>query len=169
MRFISPTYGSNKDINDILDIIFTKMRQSPLSKWTIAIGTDSQNKGNYTKICSAILLIEKGNGGIYFHSSSIVPRIKVTQTRMLKEAEISIGLGHKIIELMEARFEEGEQDIFDYQVDFEIHCDFGPNGKSKDSIGAAIGWITAEFQGQISAKTKPESLAASYVADKYTK
>lgn len=168
MKFRSPTFGVC-NIDRMIDIILHKIRNRPDSEWTVAIGTDSQNKGNITRICSAIIVIEKGKGGSYFYSKNIVPRIMVLQQRMLKEAEISINIGHKIIETIENKFINGESDILDYNVELEIHCDFGNNGKSKGSIAAALGWITAEFGGQISAKIKPDSLAASCIADKYTK
>lgn len=169
MKFRSPTYGLCENLDEVMDVAIKRIKSKPSSEWIIAIGTDSQNKGSSTKICSAILVLEKGKGGMYFYSRSFVPKIKVLQQRMLKEAEISIGIGHKIIEIIENRFLQGELDILDYNVGFEIHCDLGHNGKSRDSISAAIGWITAEFDGQVCAKIKPESLAASCVADKYTK
>lgn len=169
MKFISPTFGLCKNVDEVVEIMRKKILDSPNSKWTIAIGTDSQNKANNTTICSAILLIEKGSGGIYFYSKENVPRMKVVQKRMLKEAEISIGIGHEIIKKIEDDFMNEKEGILESNVNIEIHCDFGPNGKSKDSIKAAIGWITAEFGGQIDAKIKPDSLAASCIADKYTK
>lgn len=169
MKFISPTYGLCKNVEEAVKIMKSKILNNPSADWTIAIGTDSQNKANNTTICSAILLIEKGNGGIYFYSKENVPRMQVIQKRMLKEAEISIGLGHEIIKIIEDDFMNNEEGILENNVNLEIHCDFGENGKSKDSIKAAIGWITAEFGGQVDAKVKPDSLAASCIADKYTK
>lgn len=169
MKFRSPTYGLCEDLDEVMDVVIKRINEKPLNEWIIAIGTDSQNKGNKTNICSAILVLEKGKGGIYFYSKSLVPRIRVIQQRMLREAEISINIGHEIIKIIEDRFLQGKPSILDYNVEIEIHCDLGHNGKSRDSISAAIGWITAEFDGQVCAKIKPDSLAASCVADKYTK
>lgn len=145
------------------------MQEKPDSDWVIAIGTDSQNRRSTTKFCSAILLIEQGNGGIYFYSTHSDPRLQGVQHRMLKEAEISIQVGHEVIKTLEDMYLEEKLKEIDYDVKFEIHCDLGINGKSESAIKSAIGWITAEFGGRVTTRIKPDSPAASYVADKYTR
>ena len=95
--------------------------------------------------------------------------MKVLQHRMLKEAEMSIDIGHRFIEVLEDKFLSGEFDMSKYNINLEIHCDLGHNGKSKDSIKAAIGWVTSEFGDLVTTKIKPDSPAASYIADIYTK
>lgn len=169
MRFLSPTYGACETTDVVVDEIINRIKSKPNAEWTIAIGSDSQNRQKTTKFCSAILILEKGKGGTYFYSVSSAPRIKVIQHRMLREAEMSIELGHKFIKVLEDKFINGEFDTSDYNVELEIHCDLGHNGKSKDSIKAAIGWITSEFGDLVTTRIKPDSPAASYVADKYTK
>ena len=49
--------------------------------------------------------------------------------------------------------------------DFEIHADIGENGETKAMIQEVVGMIRAH---NFEAKTKPESYAASKVADRYT-
>lgn len=167
-KFISPTYGA-VDFEKMLTTITTKIQNKTQSEWIIAIGSDSQNKGNTTTFCSTILVLEKGRGGVYFYTSTPEKRVNDVQHRMLKEAELSIKLGHKVIEGIEDMYLNDKFQLDQYNVKFEIHCDLGKNGKSRDAIGAAIGWITAEFGDTVSAKIKPDSFAASYVADKHTK
>ena len=169
MRFMSPTYGDFNTTEDVTKKIVERMNMKPDSEWVIAIGTDSQNKKDRTKFCSAILLLEKGNGGIYFYSTHSDPRLQGVQHRMLKEAETSIHIGHEVIKSLENMYLKEELKDIDYDVKFEIHCDLGVNGKSESSIKAAIGWITAEFGDRVTARIKPDSPAASYVADRYTK
>lgn len=170
MRYISPTYGVFDNSEQVVRHMIKRIMKRPSSEWTIAIGTDSQNHGPSTRMCATILLLEKGKGGIYFYSVNSIPRIKVIQQRMLKEAEISISVGHKIIDIMEDLYLSDEvSTLYDYNLNLEIHCDLGTNGKSKDAIKAAIGWITAEFGDKVTTKIKPDSPAASYVADKHTK
>ena len=168
MRFVSPTYGVCEGSAQIVDKIFKKILTKEHSEWIIAIGTDSQNKQSKTKFCSAILLLEKGSGGTYFYSVHEEKRIPFIQNRMLKEAQLSIELGKEIIDEIENKqleeFYEREMNI-----SFEIHCDLGHEGKSRDSISAAIGWIAAEFGNTVTTRIKPESTAASCIADKYTK
>ena len=168
IKFISPTYGSI-NVKEILNIITEKIKKNPNVEWIIAIGTDSQNKGPITTFCSTIILLEKGKGGIYFYSRDTQKRIEEVQYRMLTEAEKSIELSRVVLAHLEDLFMNDIFDFHDYDLSIEIHCDLGKNGKSRDSISAAIGWITAEFDGKIIAKTKPNSPAASCVADKHTK
>lgn len=169
MRFISPTYGTCENIEAVVDKIIERISTNEEAEWIVAIGSDSQNNGVRTKFCNAILVLEKGNGGTYFYSVHSTPIEQVIQRRMLKEAEMSIDIGKDIIEALESRLLSEELIEKDFNIKFEIHCDLGNDGKSKDSIKAAIGWISAEFGGLVSAKIKPDSPAASTVADKYTK
>ena len=169
MKFTSPTYGVCNNEGIMVDKIFERILTNEHSQWTIAIGTDSQNKRYSTKFCTAILLLEKGKGGIYFYTVHSEKRIHVVQNRMLKEAEMSINLSKKVISKVEEKLLSDEFIEKDLDVSFEIHCDLGRHGKSRDSIKAAIGWISSEFGGLVVPRVKPESTAASCVADKHTR
>ena len=167
-EFTSPTYG-RIELKEVLEKIATKVTSKPDAEWILAIGTDSQNKGNKTSFCSTILLLEKGKGGIYFYNREDKNRIPEVRFRMLTEAEMSINLSKEVISAFEDMYLNEIFDFYDYDLVLEIHCDLGNNGKSCEAISAAIGWITAEFGGKVVPKIKPESPAASCVADKYTK
>lgn len=169
MKFLSPTHGLCENETIIVNKIFERILENEHSKWTIAIGTDSQNNKNKTTFCTAILLIEEGSGGSYFYSVHSEERIHVTQIRMLKEAECSINTGKIVIEEIEERILSEDLISKDLDISFEIHCDLGNDGKSRDSIKAAIGWISATFGGTVTTRIKPESPAASCIADKYTR
>lgn len=169
MRFLSPTYGVCATTEDVVNKIIERVMSNPDAEWIVAIGSDSQNKQNYTKFCNAILVLEKGRGGTYFYSVHSEDKIKVLQERMLTEAGMSIELGKEVIEILENKFVNEIFDFTKYHMSLEIHCDLGNNGKSRDSIKAAIGWITSEFGSLVTTKIKPDSPAASYIADKYTK
>lgn len=167
--FRSPTSGRQESVKEVIDKIFEKILTNEDSQWTIAIGTDSQNSRNITRFCSAILLLEKGKGGIYFYRNQTESRYHVLQTRMLKEAELSINLGKEVIDEVETKILSDELIDKNLNISFEIHCDLGEYGKSQDSIKAAVGWITAEFGESVTTRVKPESTAASCIADKYTR
>ena len=167
--FRSPTIKKNLSINEVVNELFEKIKSNEDSEWTIAVGTDSQNARMNTKFCTAILLLEKGKGGIYFYRVQRESRHHVLQNRMLREAEFSINVGKELIETVENFLLEEDLVEKDLKISFEIHCDLGKNGKSQDSIKAAIGWITAEFGENVKTKVKPESTAASSIADKYTR
>lgn len=169
MKFMSPTYGVCDNEKVVVDKIFERILKNEYSKWTIAIGTDSQNKKDITRFCTVVLLLEQGKGGIYFYTTRSMNRFHVIQNRMLKEAEMSIDLGKNLIEKIEDKLLSDELIEKNIDISFEIHCDLGNYGESRDSIKAAIGWISAEFGGLVVPKIKPDSTAASSIADKYTK
>lgn len=169
MRFLSPTHGVCENETIVVEKIFNRILANEHATWTIAIGTDSQNNKDKTRFCMAILLLEQGSGGSYFYSVRSEDRLHVTQNRMLKEAEFSIDLGRDIIDKIEDRLLSDELIDKNLDIAFEIHCDLGHDGKSRDAIKAAIGWITASFGGNVTPRIKPESPAASCIADKYTR
>lgn len=162
MEFLSPTHGKLENLLEVSKKISEKIKENPDSEWTIAIGTDSQKTKNKVRFCSAILLLEKGNGGTYFYSMYFLPQFASLQERMLKEAQKSISIGHELIEYT-------AENVLDYKVKLEIHCDLGKNGDSKNAIAETIKWIHSEFGGKVIARIKPDSAAASSIADKYTK
>lgn len=166
---MSPTHGVCRNERDVVEKLFSKILENKNSEWTIAIGTDSQNKRHSTKFCTAVLLLEKGKGGTYFYSVFSEDRVHVIQNRMLREAQHSIDLGRTIIDKIEDKLLSDGLIEENIDISFEIHCDLGYGGKSRDSIKAAIGWIASEFGGLVSPKIKPESTAASCIADKYTR
>lgn len=168
-KFKSITYNKEKDLNELMDILIERIKKSPKSSWILAIGTDSQNKKKITKFCQVVLLHEESKGGQFFYSTSKQNRIPIIQNRMLEESRMSIDIGKDILDILESRFLSGDFDYTEYNIKIEIHCDLGENGKSKDSIKSAIGWITAEFGDVITPKVKPDSCAASHIADRYTK
>ena len=52
------------------------------------------------------------------------------------------------------------------QFDFEVHIDVGENGATREMIQELVGVVRAN---NFEAKTKPDSYAASKVADRHTK
>lgn len=169
MLFKSLSYEGKNNTVAVMDKIIDRIKDRPDSEWTLAIGTDSQNKGNSTKFCQVILLHEKTKGGQFFYAVQSQERIKVIQHRMLEESRMSIDTGRDVLKFLEDKFIAEEFDYIEHKVNLEIHCDLGANGKSRDSIKTAIGWITAEFGGLITPRVKPHSCAASHIADIYTK
>ena len=167
MKFKSNTYGSC-NVNQIVNLIVNKIEESN-TDWVLAIGTDSQNKRNTTKFCEVILLHEVGKGGIFFYRTHFEDKIDVLQNRMLEEARYSIELAKEVIEALDSQYFEREFDFTEHNIKLEIHCDLGVNGKSKVAVKSAIGWIAAEFGGLVTTRIKPDSPAASHIADIHTK
>lgn len=168
MLFKSSTYGMCT-LEQTIQHITNKISSNANSEWVLAVGTDSQNKGASTKFCQVILLHEKGKGGIFFYSVNKAKRIEITKLRMLEEARESIDLVKSVLNILEEMFYEETFDYTEYDIKIEIHCDLGYRGKSSEAISDTIGWIVAEFGDTVTPKIKPDSMAASSIADIHTK
>lgn len=129
----------------------------------ITIGTDSQNRSDYTKIVSVISIICKGHGGIFFHKTWYVDPIPSVKIKLEMETNISLDVARELLEKLEKDFPE----IY-FNCPLSIHIDAGnaPYGKTKDLIPALIGWVHGMgYECEI----KPNAWAASTVADRISK
>lgn len=150
---ISPTHG--KVSNDkMLELIIDYINMHPLSKSTIAIGTDSQENANVVVV---IAVYKQGIGGIFFYEKSDAPVFKSLRTKIYYETQKSLELASSLI-----------QSLSTYGIDkeIEIHTDIGHYGKTKELINEIAGWVRAEGYTCI---TKPNSYVASSIADKLSK
>lgn len=157
----SPTYGY-VTIPEIANIIKQKVLDNP-GEYTLMVGTDSQNFDK-TKMVTVIALHNIGHGGIFFYNTIYIHRIPQVNIKIMEETSRSLTAARDIVNALERFLEEG----FDYSqyIKLEIHVDAGNNGLSKQVIPEIIGWVkSCDFE----VKVKPDSCAASSVANKYSK
>ena len=163
-NWISPTHGevTLEQIPDYINNYYKNMQHYETDIHVI-IGTDSQNF-DYTKEVSVIAVVCEGHGGIFFYKINARDRITDVRTKLRIETGDSLIIADKLIELLESPEYE---DLF-MHVSFSIHIDAGysDNGKTKEFIPELVGWVTAMGYD---AKVKPESYAASGIADKISK
>lgn len=160
----SQTYGK-LDIEEIpskLQIFYDshKVYGEPIE---ITIGTDSQNRTNYTKIVSVISIICKGHGGIFFHRTWYVDVIPSVKNKLETETNISLDVAQKLIEVLEKGFPE----LYDH-CPLSIHIDAGnaPYGKTRELIPALVGWVHGMGY---ECEVKPNAWTASTIADRISK
>ena len=159
---ISPTYGE-VSLDEIVRII-QKRVESADGEYDLMIGTDSQNFDK-TKVVVVIALHQIGHGGIFFYEITNVRRINNIGQKLLYETELSLNCAKSLVEAFEKLKNETGFD-FQKKMSICIHVDAGENGPSKQAIPAVIGWITAcGYKFHI----KPDSCAASSIANKYSK
>lgn len=128
------------------------------SAYQIIVGTDSQpHNGSGVDFVTAIVVHRKGHGGIYFWKRIVNKKKYVLRQRMYEEATMSLAMAEEVVALLH------KDGITKYDV--EIHVDIGNVGKTREMITEIIGMIRGNG---FSVKVKPESYAASKVADKYT-
>ena len=124
--------------------------------YSIDVGTDSQTNST-TKFVTAIVIHKRGKGGIFFYCPYVCDKIHTLRDRIYMETTLSISCATGLLELFL------DNDIL---RDISIHCDVGPNGKTKEMIREIVGYVTASG---FDCRIKPEGIAACTVADRFSK
>lgn len=155
--FQSPTFGQ-MELQKVRTHILQFLSAEESSAYQIIVGTDSQpHNGSGVDFVTAIVVHRKGHGGIYFWKRIVNKKKYVLRQRMYEEATMSLAMAEEVVALLH------KDGITKYDV--EIHVDIGNVGKTREMITEIIGMIRGNG---FSVKVKPESYAASKVADKYT-
>lgn len=160
--FISPSRGRREFLQVVEDVV-AFVSEDASCKYSVVVGTDSdelvQANGHagIADFVSVITVHRIGKHGRYFWKK--IPSIKTfdRHDRMLKEAYYSLELAQRVVAYLRKRL-NGQL------YDFEIHLDIGHNGPTKSMIQEIVGMITGNG---FTARIKPESYAASKVADRY--
>lgn len=159
--FTSPTHGRIGLVGIVRDIA-TYVRTDPASYYRVVIGSDSQMRGTNgdTKIdyVTAIVIHRVGKGARYYWRKQRELKARVLRDKIYKETILSL-------ELAEAFVPKLRKAISPANYDLEIHIDVGALGPTREMIREVVGMVTGSG---FTAKTKPDSWAASSVADKHT-
>jgi len=152
-------FGAQLTVKDVLAEIMAFMAAAPTRRYRVTIGTDSELLANKAAdFVSAIVVHRIGNGGRYFWQRYQLGPFYTLRDRIIREVLISIDVAKEIVaELEKVRGELPE-------FEFEIHADVGQNGPTKQMIQEVVGMIRAN---NFEARTKPESYAATNVADRH--
>ena len=158
----SPTFGQ-VSIPEIAEIIRQRVLSTP-GEYRVMIGTDSQNFDK-TKVVVVIALHHVGRGGIFFYDVSYARRMSNVGQKLLYETQLSLEYARHLVDAFE---DMKEATGFDYEkeLSLSIHVDAGENGPSRQSIPEIVGWVTACGYKVV---VKPDSAAASAIANKYSK
>ena len=133
------------------------MKADPNRKYAITIGTDSElyNKTS-ADFVTAIVVHRVGNGARYFWRRIKMDNFHTIRDRILQEVMISLDTAKLAISQL--------QKLDTPEFSLEIHIDVGENGETKSMIQELVGMIRAN---DFEARTKPDSYAASSVADRH--
>jgi len=157
-EFLNSSFGLKLTIVQVVEEVIRFMKAEPKRNYKITIGTDSQRlPGKVADFVTAIVIHRVGNGGRYFWRRLELQKVHVLRDRIIREVLMSLELAKKLLL-------ELEQFSSLPAFDFEIHADIGENGPTKAMIQEVVGMIRAN---NFAAKTKPESYAASNVADRH--
>ena len=151
------SFGLRLTPKQVVDEVIRFMLAEPSRKYKVIIGTDSEKtSGDLADFVTAIVVHRVGNGGRYFWRHATFDKFYTLRDRILKEVMLSLEIA---------------QDVFNEfagcnapKFDFEIHVDIGENGPTKTMIQEVVGMIRAH---NFEVRTKPDSYAASKVADRH--
>jgi len=155
----NPSRGK-MELEKVVQEITAFIGQDTQDKYELVVGTDS-NGTQKTDFITAIIAYRKGKGGRYFwkrtNGHKTYHRLR---DRIYEEVMISMQTAESVIKLLKNSLEKKSFPEYDLQ----IHIDVGHNGKTRGMIKEVVGMVRGN--GFI-AKIKPESYAASNVADRY--
>ncbi len=162
-HFFSPSKG-NLSLDKVIKEIFGYMSESPEYQYEIVVGCDSPSSDKpFFPI--AIVVLRTGAGGRFFlkkmhYSDEFLQKFVYWKNRVLQEVYLSCELALSLKETLEKENNLGLKYQFQY-----IHADVGEIGRTKEMIKEVVGLIKSNgFEPRI----KPQSFAASVVADRYT-
>ena len=160
-KFYNPTKGS-LSLPEVLEEMAAYMEEMPHRQYEVIVGCDSSATAD-PMFPVVIVVLRKQQGGRFFlrrvhYPSRIFPNRK---QRILEEVMLSCQLALWLREHFAlVALEHGLKYDFQY-----IHADIGEKGITRDMIKEVTGLIRGNgFEPKI----KPESFAASSVADRYS-
>jgi len=164
--FYNPTKG-NLTFNQMVKELLGYIKEKPEQKYEIVVGCDSSS-GDRISFPVAVVILRVGAGGRFFLKRVKYPsyqKKKFTDyhQRILQEVLLSCEIALLLKEVLVKKVKSSSSGL-DYQFRY-IHADIGEEGKTRDMIREVVGLIKSNG---FEAKIKPESFAASVVADRFT-
>ncbi|MCY6369337.1 ribonuclease H-like YkuK family protein [Clostridium ganghwense] len=151
----SITYGE-VSFGAMCKLIKNYISKENKEEYKITVGTDSQNY-DITKVVIVVAICRIGKGGIFFYDVKKVNKITNIRQKLFYETSLSIEMATKL----SSYFNE-----HDKKYDISIHVDAGDNGPSSSVIPEITGWVKG---CGFNCNTKPNSYAASSIANRYSK
>lgn len=150
--------GAQLTAQDVVEAMKRFMTEKDRYAYKITIGTDSEQLvDKRADFVTAIVIHRVGNGGIYFWRRIVgAQKFHTLRDRIYQEVLLSLEIAHHFLET-------AKQHNLPH-FDFEIHIDVGSDGATKSMLQELVGMIRAN---NFTAKTKPDSYAASKVADRH--
>lgn len=156
--FFNSSLGLKLSAEQVGREIVNFMKADSHREYKITIGTDSEKDADdLADFVTAIVVHRIGNGGRYFWRRIEGPgKFHTLRDRITHEVILSLEIAKNFLDELK-KFNTPK-------FDFEIHVDVGENGATRNMIQELVGMIRAN---NFAVKTKPESYAASKVADRH--
>lgn len=156
-QFFNDSFGLQLKPDAVVREIVRFIEYDSQYAYKVIIGTDSLALQDKTAdFVTAVVVHRVGNGGRYFWRRVRAGKFYNLRDRIIHEVLLSIDVAKEVLtELQSAGTDNW---------DFEVHADVGENGNTSALIQEVVGMIRAN---NFEAKTKPDSYAASKVADRH--
>jgi predicted RNase H-related nuclease YkuK (DUF458 family) len=156
-EFFNSSLGVQLTAEEVVKEVVAYMQAEPSRRYKVTIGTDSELLSTKNAdFVTAIVVHRIGNGGRYFWRRFELGKFHTLRDRIIREVLISLDVAKEVLtELKKSPLPDFE---------FEVHADVGMNGPTNAVIQEVMGMIRAH---NFEAKMKPESYAASNVADRH--
>ena len=159
--YISPTDGK-LSLDKVVEKIVWFLSTEPEREYQLVIGTDSQERVidgvRLANFVTAVVIHKKGKGGRYFWKNGTKEKVTTIRNKIYAETVLSIETAKVLVPKLQERLNGNNK------WELEIHIDVGKVGKTREMIQEVVGMVVGNGYH---AKTKPESFAASSVADKH--
>ncbi|HOV88958.1 MAG TPA: ribonuclease H-like YkuK family protein [Candidatus Paceibacterota bacterium] len=153
--FFKTAENKKIELPKVVKEIFSFIQEKPQASYKLVIGSDSLNAADHSDFVTAIIILRVGNGGRYFWRRITEKNFKTLRERIYKEVYLSLELAQELLKLLV------KNQLANF--DLEIHVDVGQNGETRNLINEVAGLVRG---CGFAVKTKPESFAASNVADR---
>lgn len=153
------SYGTLVDLSGVVQETLAFMHADARRQYKIIIGSDSLRlPKSRADFVTAVVIHRVGNGGRYFWRRLELTSFHTLRDRIIKEVMLSLEVAQEVLKELKAQGDGLPV------WDFEIHADIGEHGETKVLIQEVVGMIRAN---NFAVRTKPDSYAASKVADRH--
>lgn len=164
-KFYNDSLGE-LSLTDVIFYIREFIQKERSSIYRLVIGTDSHEKAEIDSgkktlnLVTAIVIYRQGFGGRYFWKKKKLDSFHTLREKIYAETIESLEFAKEFVPQIQ---EVLQRENLSYNL--EIHVDVGEAGATREMIKEVVGMVRG--MGFV-ARTKPESFAASYVADRHT-
>jgi|UPI0004AED812 predicted RNase H-related nuclease YkuK (DUF458 family) len=166
MKFFNSTQ-KNMDIETVAKMIRNFIAQNPNQRYRLAVGTDSQVRGNYTCFATGIHIHRIGQGAWCCVAKKVENR-RYTNLRekISRETVITYEILSILHDLLFDTLCEFTENYKNFDCKMEAHIDIGTRGETRKLIREMIGY----FEGMgVDTKIKPDAFVASSYANRCSK
>lgn len=166
MKFFNSTQ-KDMDIVTVANMIKKFIAQNPNQNYRLAVGTDSQVRGNYTCFATGIHIHRVGQGAwCCVHKRVENRRYTNLREKISRETVITYEILSILNDLLIDTLCDYADKYKNFDCKMEAHIDIGTKGETRKLIREMVGY----FEGMgVDAKIKPESFVASSYANRCSK